>query len=73
MSDESVGSNFLAGAAFLFAFLASPLGILFAHLSLRQIARSGASGIRLAIAGLYIGYALTLVQLGVLLSISLNG
>ncbi|RFA22716.1 DUF4190 domain-containing protein [Subtercola boreus] len=69
-SDESVGSNFLAGMAFLFAFLASPIGILFSHLSLRQITRTGASGVRLAIAGFYISYALTVVQLVVLFAIS---
>ena len=70
-SDEHTGSSFLAGMAFLFAFLASPLGILFSHLSLRQIARTGASGVGLAVAGFYISYTLTIAQLAVLLGIAL--
>lgn len=70
-TDPRLGSNFFAGVAFLFAFLASPIGILFAHLSLRQIARTGASGVGLAIAGFYISYTLTVVQLALLLGISL--
>ena len=72
-SGDAVGTNFLSGLAFLFAFLASPLGILFAHFSLRQITRTGASGVRLSVAALWIAYALTVVQLCVLLWGSFTG
>ncbi|MCU1478770.1 MAG: hypothetical protein JWQ64_3463 [Subtercola sp.] len=72
-SDSFVGSNFLSGVAFVFAFLASPFGILLAHLSLRQITQTGASGVRLSIAALWIAYGLTVVQLIALLWGSLTG
>lgn len=70
--DDEIGSSFLAGVAFLFAFLASPLGILFAHLALRQISRTGMSGARLATAALWIAYGLTLAQLVALLWVALG-
>ncbi|MEF2979359.1 hypothetical protein [Subtercola sp. YIM 133946] len=73
VSDSDVGANFLSGVAFVFAFLASPLGILLAHLSLRQITLSGASGWRLSTAALWIAYGLTVVQLAALLWGSLTG
>ncbi|GAA0999692.1 hypothetical protein GCM10009563_25940 [Subtercola frigoramans] len=73
VSDDEIGSSFLAGVAFLFAFLASPLGILFAHLALRQIIRTGVAGARLATAALWVAYALTLLQLVALLWGSLTG
>ncbi|GGF14733.1 hypothetical protein [Subtercola lobariae] len=72
-SDGDVGTTFLSGVAFLFAFIASPLGILFAHLSLRQIAHTGASGVRLSVAALCIAYALTVLQLTLLLWGSFTG
>ncbi|MEA9985876.1 hypothetical protein [Subtercola sp. RTI3] len=72
-TDDDVSSNFLGGVAFVFAFLASPLGILFSHLSLRQIARAGASGAGLAVAAFFIAYALTVIQLALLLWGSLTG
>ncbi|WP_116410465.1 DUF4190 domain-containing protein [Subtercola boreus] len=71
-TDPDVGSNFLAGMALLFGVLASPVGILFSHLSLRQIARTGASGAGIATAGFYISYTLTVLQLAVLLGIALS-
>lgn len=40
------------------AFFCAPLGILFGHISLAQLKRSGERGLGLAIAGLSIGYAL---------------
>ena len=52
-------TNGLAIAALVCAFLFAPLGILFGHLSLSQIKRSGEEGRGLAIAGLVIGYVIT--------------
>lgn len=52
-------TNGLAIAALVCAFLFAPLGIVFGHLSLSQIKRSGEEGRGLAIAGLVIGYVIT--------------
>lgn len=71
-SDDDAGSSFLAGMALLFGVLAAPIGILFAHLALRQIARTGASGARLATVGFFIAYGLTVLQLALLLGIALG-
>lgn len=72
VSDDDAASSFLAGMALLFGVLASPIGILFAHLALRQIGRTGASGARLATVALYIAYGLTVLQLALLLGIALT-
>jgi peptidyl-prolyl cis-trans isomerase B (cyclophilin B) len=58
------GTNGLAIASLICAFLFAPLGILFGHLSLAQIKRTGEQGHGLALAGLILGYVLTV--LGVL-------
>ena len=55
------GTNGLAIAALVCAFRFAPLGIQFGHLSLSQIRRTGEQGHGLAVAGLVIGYVLTVV------------
>ncbi|MGK2865898.1 MAG: peptidylprolyl isomerase [Mycobacterium sp.] len=52
-------TNGLAIASLICAFLIAPLGVIFGHISLSQIKRSGEDGRGLAIAGLVIGYLLT--------------
>lgn len=53
-------TNALAIASLICAFLFAPLGILFGHLSLSQIKRSGEDGRGMAVAGLVIGYIVTI-------------
>ncbi|KUH99302.1 peptidylprolyl isomerase [Mycobacterium sp. IS-3022] len=52
-------TNTLAIVALVCAFVFAPLGILFGHLSLSQIKKTGEEGRGLAIAGLVIGYLVT--------------
>lgn len=52
-------TNGMAIASLVCAFLFAPLAILFGHLSLSQIKRSGEDGRGMAVAGLVIGYVLT--------------
>ena len=52
-------TNGMAIASLVCAFLFAPLGIVFGHLSLSQIKRTGEEGRGLAIAGLVIGYLAT--------------
>lgn len=54
-------TNTLAIAALVCAFVFAPLGIVFGHLSLSQIKKSGEEGRGLAIAGLVIGYLVTVL------------
>ena len=49
----------MAIASLVSAFLFAPLGIVFGHISLSQLKRSGEDGRGLAVAGLVIGYMLT--------------
>lgn len=49
-------TNSMAIAALVCAFLFAPLGIVFGHMSLAQIKRTGESGRGMAIAGLVISY-----------------
>jgi peptidyl-prolyl cis-trans isomerase B (cyclophilin B) len=53
-------TNGFAVASLICAFLAAPLGIIFGHVSLSQIKRTGEDGRGLAIAGLIIGYLVTI-------------
>lgn len=53
-------TNALAIASLVCAFLFAPLGVVFGHLSLSQIRRSGEDGRAMAIAGLVIGYVVTI-------------
>ncbi|MCT7659636.1 peptidylprolyl isomerase [Mycobacterium deserti] len=63
-------TNALAIAALVCAFVIAPLGILFGHISLSQIKKTGEEGRGLAIAGLIVGYVLTaLTILVVVLSV----
>ncbi|MDV3124931.1 peptidylprolyl isomerase [Mycobacterium sp. 21AC1] len=52
-------TNALAVAALVCGLLFAPLGIVFGHLSLSQINRTGEQGRGMAIAGLVIGYLMT--------------
>src|ERR1700712_3790015 len=54
-------TNGLAIASLICAFVFAPLAILFGHISLSQIKRSGQDGHGLAIAGLALGYAFTVL------------
>lgn len=56
-------TNGMAVAALVSAVLFAPLGIVFGHISLAQIRRSGEQGRGLAIAGLVIGYVMTALAL----------
>lgn len=56
-------TNALAIASLVCAFLFAPLGIVFGHLSLSQIRQSGEDGRGLAIAGLVIGYVVTIATI----------
>lgn len=49
----------MAIAALVCAFVCAPLGIVFGHVSLAQLKRTGEQGRGLAVAGLVIGYVLT--------------
>jgi peptidyl-prolyl cis-trans isomerase B (cyclophilin B) len=49
----------MAIASLIAAFLVAPLGIVFGHISLSQLKKSGEDGKGLAVAGLVIGYTLT--------------
>ena len=55
-------TNALAIASLVCAFLFAPLGIVFGHISLSQIKRTGEEGRGLAIAGLVISYLVTVLQ-----------
>lgn len=54
-------TNSYAVAALVCAFLFAPLGIVFGHVSLSQIKRTGEDGRGLAVAGLVIGYVMTVL------------
>lgn len=58
-------TNAWAVAALVCAFLFAPLGIVFGHLSLSQIKRTGEEGRGLALAGLIIGYVMTALTIAV--------
>jgi peptidyl-prolyl cis-trans isomerase B (cyclophilin B) len=56
-------TNSMAIASLVCAFLLAPLGILFGHISLSQIRKTGEEGRGLAIAGLVIGYVITVLSI----------
>lgn len=58
------GTNVMAILALVFAFVFSPLGIIFGAVAKRQIARTGEQGRGLATAGFWLGIVFTV--LGVL-------
>jgi peptidyl-prolyl cis-trans isomerase B (cyclophilin B) len=70
-------TNAMAIASLVCAFLIAPLGIVFGHMSLSQIKKTGEEGRGLAIAGLVVGYLITaltilVVVLSVLMVIALG-
>jgi peptidyl-prolyl cis-trans isomerase B (cyclophilin B) len=56
-------TNALAIASLVCAFLVAPLGIIFGHISLSQIRKTGEEGRGLAIAGLVISYLITVLTI----------
>jgi peptidyl-prolyl cis-trans isomerase B (cyclophilin B) len=62
-------TNGLAIASLVCAFLFAPLGIVFGHMSLSQIKRTREEGRSLAIAGLVIGYLLTVLTVLVVVAV----
>ncbi|WP_099244581.1 peptidylprolyl isomerase [Mycobacterium sp. shizuoka-1] len=61
-------TNGMAIASLICAFLFAPLGIVFGHISLSQIKKSGEEGRGLAIAGLVISYLVTVLSIVVVLA-----
>jgi hypothetical protein len=57
------GTNVMAILSLVFAFVFSPLGIVFGHISKRQIRRTGEGGGGLATAGLILGYIFTILAI----------
>jgi peptidyl-prolyl cis-trans isomerase B (cyclophilin B) len=55
--------NERAIASLICAFVFPPLGVIFGHLALDQIERSGQKGRGLAIAGLALGYLFTVIAI----------
>jgi peptidyl-prolyl cis-trans isomerase B (cyclophilin B) len=64
-------TNGMAIASLICAFLFAPLGIIFGHISLSQIKKTGEDGHGLAIAGLVISYLITIGSIFVLLGMML--
>jgi peptidyl-prolyl cis-trans isomerase B (cyclophilin B) len=64
-------TNGMAIASLICAFLFAPLGIIFGHISLSQIKRTGEDGHGLAVAGLVISYLITIAGIFVLLGMML--
>ena len=56
-------TNSMAIASMVCAFLFAPLGIVFGHISLTQIRRTGEQGHGLALAGLVLSYLFTVLTL----------
>jgi peptidyl-prolyl cis-trans isomerase B (cyclophilin B) len=61
----------MAVASLICSFLFAPLGIIFGHISLSQIKRTGEDGHGLAVAGLVIGYLITIGSIFLLLGLML--
>jgi peptidyl-prolyl cis-trans isomerase B (cyclophilin B) len=64
-------TNGMAIASLVCAFLFAPLGIVFGHVSLSQIRRTGEDGRGLAVAGLVISYVITVGAIVVVLAVVL--
>ncbi|MBY0286426.1 MAG: DUF4190 domain-containing protein [Mycobacteriaceae bacterium] len=54
-------TNTMAVAALVSSLVLAPLGIVFGHVALRQIERTGQDGRGMAVAGLVIGYVVTVL------------
>ncbi|MGB3486216.1 MAG: peptidylprolyl isomerase [Mycobacterium sp.] len=63
-------TNGLAVASIFSAVLLAPLGVIFGHISLWQIKRSGEDGRGLAVAGLIVGYSMTVVMVAAVVAVS---
>lgn len=61
-------TNGMAIASLICAFVFAPLGIVFGHISLSQIKKSGEEGRGLAIAGLVISYLVTVLSIVVVIA-----
>lgn len=57
------GTNTMSIVSLVCAFVIAPLGIIFGHIALSQIKRTGEEGRGLAIAGLVVGYVSTLLTI----------
>jgi hypothetical protein len=55
------GTNVMAILSLVFAFVFSPLGIVFGHIAKSQIRRTGEGGSGLATAGLILSYIFTIL------------
>ena len=64
-------TNGMAVASLVCAFVFAPLGIIFGHISLSQIKRTGEEGHGLAVAGLVISYLITVGTVIVLAAVVL--
>jgi peptidyl-prolyl cis-trans isomerase B (cyclophilin B) len=62
-------TNGMAVASIICAILFAPLGIIFGHISLSQIKRTGEEGRGLAIAGLVIGYLMTALSIVIVVGV----
>src|ERR671921_689097 len=60
---QQQSTNALAIVSLVCAFLFAPLGIIFGHISLSQIKKTGEEGRGLAIAGLVISYLVTVLAI----------
>src|ERR1700712_102843 len=56
-------TNAMAIASIVCAFILAPLGVIFGHISLSQIKKTGEEGRGLAIAGLVISYMITVLTI----------
>lgn len=68
---QNVGTNGMAIASLVCAFLCTPLAVIFGHIALSQIGKSGQGGRGLAIAGLVIGYIS--IAIGILIFVAAAG
>lgn len=59
----TAGTNTMAVLALVFAFVFSPLGIVFGVIARKQIARTGEGGAGLAKAGIILGVIFTLLSI----------
>ncbi|WP_428833228.1 DUF4190 domain-containing protein [Micromonospora coerulea] len=55
------GTNVMAILSLVFAFVFSPIGIVFGHIARKQIRRTGEQGSGLATAGLVLSYVFTIL------------
>ncbi|MBA2415757.1 MAG: DUF4190 domain-containing protein [Geodermatophilaceae bacterium] len=70
----SRGTNTMAILAIVFAFVFSPLGIVFGFIARNQIKQTGEDGAGLALAGIIIGaVAITLAVIGIIVAFAVLG